>query len=67
MTKITIHPGLDDTLEDVKRWHIERVLRACEGNRAEAAKVLGVDRRTTYRMIDRYKIDIPPMVPEGTQ
>ena len=41
------------------RWsksdaHLLVVLEACEWNRARAAKVLGVDRKTVYRMMARF-------------
>jgi DNA-binding NtrC family response regulator len=48
-------PGL--TLAEVERLHIERVLRACEGNRAEAARVLGVGRNTLWRKLQKYMLD----------
>lgn len=34
---------------DLEREHIRRVLRATGGNKARAAKILGLDRRTLYR------------------
>lgn len=36
-------------LEEVERRHIEAVLRACNGNQAEAARVLGIGRNTLWR------------------
>jgi two-component system response regulator HydG len=42
------------TLEMLERRYIERVLRAVSGNKTQAAKVLGVDRRTLYRKLERY-------------
>jgi DNA-binding NtrC family response regulator len=41
------------TLEEVERRHIERVLDAVSGHRGEAARVLGIDRKTLYRKLDR--------------
>jgi DNA-binding NtrC family response regulator len=45
------------TLEEVERRHVIHVLRAMEGNRTQAAKVLGVNRRTLYRRLNRLNID----------
>jgi len=45
------------TLEEVERRYVLQVLEAVEGNRKRAAEVLGVDRRTLYRMADRFGID----------
>jgi DNA-binding NtrC family response regulator len=42
------------TLEEVERRYIEHVLTTVRRNRTRAAEVLGIDRRTLYRMADRY-------------
>ncbi|HEX7453808.1 MAG TPA: helix-turn-helix domain-containing protein, partial [Polyangiaceae bacterium] len=44
----------------VERQHIEAVLRSVDGNRARAARMLGIDRRTLHRKLDRLSIDVPP-------
>ncbi len=41
-------------LDEVEKRHVLRVLDACHGNRTEAAKILGVDRKTLYRRLLRY-------------
>jgi DNA-binding NtrC family response regulator len=41
--------SFDDTLQSVERQHILRVLEECNGNRAEAARRLGVSRKTIDR------------------
>jgi DNA-binding NtrC family response regulator len=41
------------TLEELKRWYVQSVLEETGGNKARAADVLGIDRRTLYRMLDR--------------
>jgi two-component system response regulator HydG len=43
------------TLEEVERRYIERVLNAVSGHRAEAARVLGIDRKTLYRKLERWR------------
>ncbi|MFU8804730.1 MAG: helix-turn-helix domain-containing protein [Bradymonadaceae bacterium] len=42
------------SLEDVEREHIERVLAACDGSQAEAARVLEIGRTTLWRKLSRY-------------
>ncbi len=41
-------------MEDVERQHILRVLRAVGGHRTQAAKILGLDRKTLYRKLEGY-------------
>lgn len=43
-------------LSMVEREHILRVLRSANGNKAQAARVLGVSRRALYRWLDRLAI-----------
>jgi DNA-binding NtrC family response regulator len=43
----------------VERQHIEAVLRSVDGNRARAARLLGIDRRTLHRKLERLAIDVP--------
>ncbi len=42
------------SLELLEKRYIERVLNATDGNKTQAAKVLGLDRRTLYRKLERY-------------
>jgi transcriptional regulator with PAS, ATPase and Fis domain len=44
------------TLEEVERRHVVRVLEACHGNRTDAAKILGLDRKTLYRKLLRWGV-----------
>jgi len=40
------------SLESVQRSHIHKVLHATGGNKAKAAELLGIARRTLYRWLD---------------
>jgi two-component system response regulator AtoC len=40
------------TLEEMERRYVRRVLAACRGNKTQAAKTLGLDRRTLYRRLE---------------
>ena len=42
------------SLDQLERRYIERVLKVTSGNKTQAARVLGLDRRTLYRKLDRY-------------
>jgi len=41
----------------VEKQHIQKVLKATQGNRNKAAKILGVNITTIYRKIEKYGID----------
>jgi DNA-binding NtrC family response regulator len=42
-------------LEEVERRYILRVLEAAAGNKASAARILGLDRKTLYRKLERWE------------
>jgi DNA-binding NtrC family response regulator len=44
------------SVEELERRHIIRVLGAVDGNKTRASKILGFDRRTLYRKLERYGI-----------
>ena len=44
------------TMEEVERRYIQRVMEAVGQNKTHAAKVLGFDRTTLYRKLERYKL-----------
>ncbi len=46
----------DPTLEEVKKRYINQLLGSTHGNLSRAAAILDVDRRSLYRMIDRYQL-----------
>ncbi len=43
-------------LEDLERAHVVRLLREHQGNKAQAARALGIHRRKLYRMLERFNI-----------
>jgi two-component system, NtrC family, response regulator AtoC len=48
-------------MEEVERRYILRVLQAAGGIKSQAAQILGLDRRTLYRKLERYtERDKPP-------
>jgi two-component system response regulator HydG len=49
-------PELLPTMEEVERRYVLRVLDAVQGNKALAARVLGLDRKTLYRKLERYGV-----------
>jgi two-component system response regulator AtoC len=46
------------TIDEVECRHILRVLEATGGNKKRAAEILGINRRTLYRMAERFGIEI---------
>lgn len=44
------------SLDEVERLYIARVLKAVTGNKREAARILGIDRKTLYRKLEKYRI-----------
>jgi tetratricopeptide (TPR) repeat protein len=43
--------GLRDRIADLEREEIERVMKVCQGNRTEAAKMLGISRKTLWQKL----------------
>jgi DNA-binding NtrC family response regulator len=51
----------DDLLSSVQRTQIDRVLKRVGGNKTQAARLLGISRRSLYRWIDRLeKVEAHP-------
>jgi two-component system response regulator HydG len=44
-------------MDEVERRHVLRVLDALQWNKAEAARVLGINRATLYRKLQRYGLE----------
>ena len=53
-------PGALPPLEEVARRYILRVLEAVHGHRTRAAEILGLDRKTLYRKLEKYGISDDP-------
>lgn len=53
------------TLEQIESTYLLRVLKAVGGNKSRAAQVMGVDRKTLYRMIERHAIHIADNSEQG--
>ncbi len=45
-------------LDEIERRYLLHVLESVRGNRTRAAEVMGIDRRTLYRMAERFGIDL---------
>lgn len=54
-------PGQDGdliSLDELEKQYLVRVLKECSHNKLRAAKILGIDRRTLYRMAERFGLDL---------
>ena len=54
--------GRDDALvswNSLEARHIASILEEAKGNKARAARLLGIDRKTLYRKLERYGLDTP--------
>lgn len=51
---VALEPHVPRSLDDVEREHMERTLRAHEGNRTHAARELGISRATLIKKIRQY-------------
>jgi two-component system response regulator HydG len=45
-------------LEEVERRYIARVMEAVAGNKTAAARILGIERKRLYRMLDRLEVGV---------
>lgn len=57
-------PQSGDSLDDMARAHVLEVLAKHNGNKARAARALGIHRRKLYRLLDRFQ-DVDKSSPEG--
>ncbi len=44
-------------MEEMERRYVARVMEATAGNKTAAARILGIDRKRLYRMIERFGLD----------
>ena len=44
-------------MEEVERRYVLRVLEAVRGNKAAAARILGMERKTLYRKLERWGVE----------
>jgi DNA-binding NtrC family response regulator len=54
------------TLDELERRYLLHVLQEVGGNRSRAAETLGIDRRTLYRMAERFGIDLKDEAASGS-
>jgi two-component system response regulator HydG len=45
------------TMDEVERRYIVHVLKAVRGNKTMASRILGLDRKTLYRRLEKHSID----------
>jgi len=45
-------------LVEVEKRYIQRVMEAVDGNKRQAARILGLDRTTLYRKLERYGLAV---------
>lgn len=45
-----------DRLDDIERSHVLEVLEREQGNKARAARALGINRRSLYRLLEKYGV-----------
>jgi DNA-binding NtrC family response regulator len=54
---VTFDPSTEaPTLQTIVKAHVLTAIEDCKGNRTKAAKLLGIDRRTIYRMLDAWSV-----------
>jgi len=52
------------TVDEIERRHILHVIKLVDGNKSRAAQLLGLDRRTLYRKLERYRSGYEPQAGE---
>jgi DNA-binding NtrC family response regulator len=62
LTAVT-EPHLRDRLQDFERQRIQEALDKCAGHQGNAAKLLGISRRTLFNKLEQYQIQRPRKSP----
>ncbi len=57
-TLIPFKQYLDHVIRDAEQKYLLRVLRDSKGNLNQVARILDIDRKTVYRKIEEYQIDV---------
>lgn len=60
------HPQPWLSLDELEKQHIQAVLHATQGNKQKAAQILGINRRSLYRMAKRHGLNLDRESPETT-
>jgi DNA-binding NtrC family response regulator len=55
----TTVPRSQDHLDELERQHVQRILDTEGGNKARAARALGISRRKLYRLLEKYGLEQP--------
>ncbi|MBY0370748.1 sigma-54 dependent transcriptional regulator [bacterium] len=58
-------PSAPQSLDEVERDHIAKVLASVDFNKSRAAEVLGIDRATLYRKAQKYSLSLGPTESEA--
>jgi len=61
----TTHEGRMLTLAEVENNYLRQVLGETGGNKKRAAEIMGVDRKTLSRMVERFQIDLETIKSKG--
>ena len=51
-------PGGQISMAELEKQHIMRTMRSVGGNKAAAARLLGMDRKTLYRKLESYRLGV---------
>jgi DNA-binding NtrC family response regulator len=68
---VTARPELPQPLAEIEREHIVKTLEQVRGNKAVAARLLGISRRAFYRQLERHglhqRVPVRPCRAEGSE
>ena len=63
----TLSAGSQVDLETLNRMHVVETLKQHAGNKARAARALGIGRRSLYRLLERYGLHTTEAVESATK